>query len=271
MDIVTPSFRSEFRALFPGGGTDGGLLEMGEQLKNTNSEAVYYDFSKASMSIAQLKAKMRGLVNIIWINGWIESVSRHGLGNFDLVVATGVLHHLKNPQKGLSMLHDIQFEHGGAKFMVYGKNGRTGVYIVQELLRKINSQSQSLDNEIHSANVILEILPKSHWFHHIVFTETKVDGNAGIYDLLLHKRDVAYSNRELHIWLEKGGYNFVDFVLSTDSIKVSLKHRNLNAFKQLYDKLLRLNIRAQQRVGEIIWGRAFKQNFYASKQRSNEK
>ena len=243
---------------------------MGEQLKDTNSETVYFDFSNSSMSIAQSRVKMRGSLNIIWITGWIESIPRHGLGNFDFVLSTGVLHHLKNPQKGLSLLNDIQFEHGGAQFMVYGKYGRTGIYQIQELMRRINGQSESMDNELHSANVVLEILSEKHWFRHFKFTDTETFGNNGIYDLLLHKRDVSFSIRQLHMWLEGGGYNFVDFINSEDRINLSLKGRKLKALKLLYNKLLKMNICAQQRISEIIWGKGFKQEMMASKQRNSK-
>ena len=219
------------------------------------------------MSISQSKAKMRGSLNIVWINDWLESTLRHGLGKFDLIVCTGVLHHLKNPQKGLSMLNDMEFEHGGAQFMVYGKYGRTGVYQVQELLRNINQQSQSIDDELTSANVILEILPVNHWFHHFTFADTEIFENGGIYDLLLHKRDVSYSIRELHNWLGNGGYNFVDFSQDQDRTNLSLKGRKLTAWKLLYKKLIRINICTQQQISEAIWGRVFQQYFYASKQR----
>jgi SAM-dependent methyltransferase len=239
---------------------------MGEQLKHTNSETVYFDFSNSSMQIAQSRAKMRGSLNIIWIIGWIESISRHGLGNFDFVLSTGVLHHLKNPQKGLNMLNDIQLEHGGASFMVYGKYGRTGIYHLQELMRKINGPSQSMDNELHSANVILEILSEKHWFHHFTFTDTETFGNNGIYDLLLHKRDRSYSIQELHLWLERGSYNFVEFLRSEDTTNLSLKGRKLKALKLLYNKLLKMNICEQQRISEVIWGKVFKQEIFASKQ-----
>ena len=230
-----------------------------------NSETVYFDFSKSSMSIAQARVKMRGSLNIIWIIGWIESISRYGLGNFDFILCTGVLHHLKNPQIGLRLLNDVQFEHGGGNFMVYGKYGRTGVYQLQELMRTINGQSQSMDDELQSANVILEILPEKHWFHHFYISDVTM-GNIGIYDLLLHKRDVSYSIRELHMWLERGGYNFVEFLRPEDRTNLSLKGRKLKGLKLLYNKLLKLDICVQYRISEVIWGKVFKQDIFASKQ-----
>ena len=96
---------TQFRVLVPGGGTDGGVPFMAEQINDTNSEVVYYDFSKTSMSITQSKIKTRqSLQVVVWIIDWIESIPRLGLGKFDFSLSTGVLHHLKIPQKGLNIV-----------------------------------------------------------------------------------------------------------------------------------------------------------------------
>ena len=137
---------------------------MAEQLNHTTSEAVYVDFSTASMSIAQARVAMRRSTQIVWATDWIESIPKLGLGRFDFVQCTGVLHHLKSPQKGLNVLKDAQVANGGASLMVYGKYGRTGVYQVQALLRTINTHRQTMDEELGNANHILHILPKYHGF-----------------------------------------------------------------------------------------------------------
>ena len=63
-------------------------------------------------------------------------------------VSTGVLHHLKIPQKGLNIVNEAQLEHGGAEFMVYGKIGRASVYMMQKLLRIVNHKEQVVSGEI---------------------------------------------------------------------------------------------------------------------------
>ena len=68
-----------------------------EQLRHTNAEIIYLDFSLTSMNISQRRARTRKLENIIWIHGWIEDVRYLGLGLFHELQSTGVLHHLKNP------------------------------------------------------------------------------------------------------------------------------------------------------------------------------
>ena len=83
MGYVFP--RSEFRTIHPGGGTDGGLLYMAEQLNHTDSETVYVDFSLTSMSIAKARAVVRKLSKTVWVVDWIESIPRLGIGTFDFV------------------------------------------------------------------------------------------------------------------------------------------------------------------------------------------
>ena len=107
---------------------------MAEQLNHTNSEVVYFDFSRTSMSIAQYRTKMRGWLKIVWVMDWIESIPRLGLGNFDFVVSTGVLHHLKSSQNGLNIISGLQQANGGAEIMVYGTYGRTPIYWIQKLV-----------------------------------------------------------------------------------------------------------------------------------------
>ena len=175
---------------------------MEEQLNHTNSETVYLDFSSVSLNIAQARAVGRRLSKVIWISDWLESIPRLGVGLFDFVQCSGVLHHLKGPQRGLNTLKDAQLRTGGASLMVYGKYGRIGVYYIQDLLRIINKYWETIDEEVKVAKSILEILPGDNWFQTTRFISRKGMENTKIYDLLLHKRDVSYSVSELYSWLQ---------------------------------------------------------------------
>ena len=48
----------------------------------------------------------------------------------------GVLHHLENPKLGLNVLKNVLKDDGFMSIMVYGKYGRTGVYQMQDLMKK---------------------------------------------------------------------------------------------------------------------------------------
>ena len=211
---------------------------------------------------------MRGWLKIVWVIDWIESIPRLGIGRFDLVASTGVLHHLKNPQKGLSIVSNTQLPHGGAEFMVYGTYGRTPLYWLQTVLRIINEREQNLDEELKNAKHILEILPANHHFHAGDFKDHKTMGNVGIYDLLLHKRDVSYTTTSLYQWLQKSGYNAVDFTSPDITIPISLKATIEE--KWLLEKINRLSNSFLYEVGEIVFGHITRQDIYASKIRNSE-
>ena len=241
---------------------------MAEQLNHTDSEVVYFDFSRTSMSIAQYRAKFRGGLKIVWVIDWIESIPRLGLGAFDLVVSTGVLHHLKSPQNGLNIVNDAQLPHGGAEFMVYGTYGRIPIYWIQNVLRILNEREQVIEAELNNAKHILEILPKDHFFHANEFGDHKTMGNIGIYDLLLHKRDVSFTTRSVYQWLQKAGYNVVDFSHPENVIPITLKSSMEE--KWLYDKIHRSDLQIVYEIGEIIYSRIIKQDLYVSKKLNSE-
>ena len=153
---------------------------MAEQLNHTDSEAIYFDFSKMSMSIAQHRSKFRGWMKIAWVNDWIESIPRLGLGNFDFVVSTGVLHHLKNPQNGLKIINDAQLPNGGAYIMVYGWYGRIPIYWIQTVLKMLSERENDINDELKNAKHILDILPEHHFFHTENVIDHKIMGDVGV-------------------------------------------------------------------------------------------
>ena len=241
---------------------------MAEQLNHTNSEVVYMDFSTTSMKIAQYKAKVRGWLKIVWVRDWIESIPRLGLGNFDLAVSTGVLHHLKNPQKGLSTVSDVQLPHGGADIMVYATYGRTSLYWIQRLLRMLNDREHIIDEELKNAKHILQVLPDDHFFHLGEYSDHKTMGNVGVYDLLLHKRDISYTSTSFYQWAKQSGYSVIDATYPENAIRVSLK--SIIDEKWLLDKLNRLSMPDRYEIGEIIDGQIKKHHSYVSKKHDSE-
>ena len=249
--------------LVPGGGTKGGYF-MSEQLNHTqNSEIVYIDFSMTSMSIAQLKIKIRKTSNVVWVISWLEAIPLHGIGIFDYIFCTGVLHHLKDPQTGLRIIKNVQpTKGGGGAIMVYGKYGRAGIYQIQHLLRTTNEKEATMTEQILNAKKILDSLPNNHWFAHRNSSDIQSMGDIGIYDLLLHKRDVAYSIKDLYEWVEKSSYYVIDFSLAELRIKLSsrLQFRD----KALYQSIIKIRLFYQQWITELIHGNVEKQEIYVS-------
>jgi len=51
---------------------------------------------------------------------------------FDLIVCTGVLHHLVDPEVGLRALRSVLKQDGAMYLMLYAPYGRTGVSMIQD-------------------------------------------------------------------------------------------------------------------------------------------
>ena len=96
------SFKNNFRALVAGGGTGDATIFLAEQLRATNAQIVHLDMSQASIAIAQQRAKIRGLANITWVHDSLLNLPMLGLGEFDYINCSGVLHHLADPDAGFA-------------------------------------------------------------------------------------------------------------------------------------------------------------------------
>ncbi len=127
--------------------------------------------------------------------------------SFDLIVCTGVLHHLPNPDAGLKALADVLDPSGSMAIMLYGKAGRAGVYLVQDILRRLGAGPNA--EGLGMARELLKFVP-SH--HYLVSTTGKLPNDladdAGIVDMLLHPQDRAYSVPEIMEFVEAAGLIF---------------------------------------------------------------
>ena len=237
-------------------------------MNHTNAEIVYLDFSLTSTKIAQRRARFRSLQNIIWVRSWIEDVRFLGLRLFHELQSTGVLHHLKNPSYGLNTLKDVLVEKGKMNLMVYARYGRTAVYHMQHLMKMINTHEKSeIKTELKSTKHILEVLPNDNWFYLNNFVYDLSHGDVGIYDLLLHKRDVSYSFETLFGWISNAGLQYVEF----DDYFPRYLLKPQHVFRDDKMKKIQSNLSIQKALHacEIIQGQVIKHSFYASKTNDN--
>jgi len=205
-------FRNGFRALVAGAGTGDTTIYLAEQLRASNAEIVHLDLSAASTAIARRRAAIRQLDNIVWRQESLLDLPRLGLGKFDYINCSGVLHHLADPDAGLRALLTALAPDGALGMMVYATYGRTGVYQMQELLRRINAGSESMERRLDNARQVLATLPPTNWFaraESLIADHRR--GDAGIYDLLLHAQDRSYTVEQLYAWLHDGHHLHIEF------------------------------------------------------------
>src|SRR3954466_5183914 len=97
---------------------------------NPDCHVVGIDISEASLAHQRLLKELHGLGNLELRKVPLEQAGELER-SFDLVVSTGVLHHLPDPDKGLRSLRDVLAPHGVMSLMLYGHYGRLGVYMLQ--------------------------------------------------------------------------------------------------------------------------------------------
>jgi len=125
---------------------------------------------------------------------------------FDLIVCTGVLHHLPDPDLGLRALHDVLRPNGAMHLMVYARYGRSGIYMMQDYCRLLGIGTSN--NDLRDLGATLEALPANHPMSNLVRREKEFHRPETMADALLHPRDRAYTVPELYAWLERCGMSF---------------------------------------------------------------
>ena len=210
-------FRTGFRVLVAGGGTGDSTIYLAEQLRNLAGEVVYLDLSAASLAVARERAAIRGLTNIRWVNDSILNLPALGLGKFDYISCTGVLHHLESTESGLGLLADTLREDGVILLMLYGRYGRRSVYDMQALLRAYLPAEADIGEKVRLTRQLLAALPASNSFIREFDKwrrEISADGfgDAGLYDLLLHSQDRCFDVPELYQLAATAGLDLLGFV-----------------------------------------------------------
>lgn len=199
-----------FRALVAGGGAGDALIMLAQKLtdRKTPHELVYLDMSAASRKVAEARAAARGLTHIEFVTD--DLMTAPDRGPFDYVDCAGVLHHLAEPQTGFDALAAALGEGGGIGAMVYAPHGRTGVYPLQGALAALTA-GETPEGQVAVAKDVLKALPKTNWLAHNRFVNDHLNGDAGLYDLLLHARDRPYEASEVAASLSAAGLTLVSF------------------------------------------------------------
>ncbi len=203
-----------FRALIAGGGTGDATIMLASQLaaRAIEAEIIHLDISAASLAIAGARAATRKLDGIEFVQASLSDLAALGLGGFDYIDCCGVLHHLEAPGEVLRELAATLKPGGGIGLMLYGRLGRTGVYEAQSLLRLLAGDLAD-QARIDGAHALLKDLPPTNWLKRNSHVgDHRNTGDAGIYDLLLHRRDRAYMVDEIFALAAAAGFRITGFI-----------------------------------------------------------
>lgn len=208
-------FGKGVRVLVAGAGTGDSAIWLAHQLRETPSEIVALDLSTASLAVAEARAGMRGLDNIRWVNASLLDLPKLGLGTFDYISCLGVLHHLPDPEAGLAALTSVLAADGGLTLMLYGIHGRSHIYAMQDVLRRLSAGIEDREARLALARNILAALPPTNPFRlregwtNIQQAYLKDDTN--LWDTLLHEQDQAYTASGVRALLATSGLSLQAF------------------------------------------------------------
>ena len=262
------SFDDGFRVLVAGGGTGDGTVFLAEQLRGLGAEVVHLDVSRAAMEIARERVRLRQLTNVAFVEASLLDAPRLGLGRFDYINCCGVLHHLPDPEHGLDALLNVLSPDGALGILLYAQYGRTGVYQLQSLLRLLGEPTDTDELRIDMARATLGALPRSNWFlrGEELHQDHRMGGDAGLYDLLLHPQDRAYTVPEIYDWFAKRcGLTVIWSDWHRGRLPYELETYFSTAAPALQARAARLDSRTQAAAAELVSGAIITHSFYATR------
>jgi SAM-dependent methyltransferase len=198
---------------------------------NPSAKIVATDVSRPSLDHQQYLKDKHGLKNLELQLLPIEDLAALGR-DFDLVVSTGVLHHLADPRQGMAALAGCLRPDGVVSAMVYGRYGRIGVDLLASVFSQLGLGQD--DSSVKTVRETIAVLPPDHPVRSYLKFAWDLRSDAGVVDTFLHGRQRSYSVEEcvdlvmssglvFQEWFFKSGYYPHEGFALPDTLSSALK------------------------------------------------
>ena len=181
--------------------------------KNANILAV--DLSKSSLGYAKRKTDELGLKNIEYIHADILQLNKLNT-KFDIIESGGVLHHMKDPIRGLKVLVDILEPHGFLKLGLYSETARRHVVEARKFIKKKNYKNTSKDIKICRQDIINK---KANPLMQKLFISTDFYSTSNVRDLLFHVQEYRFTIPKISKILKDLNLEFLGFFFIDPLVK----------------------------------------------------
>ena len=199
--------RADLDILIAGCGTNQAAVFA---FNNPEAAVTAIDVSKTSLEHTEYLKMRHGLDNLTIKRLPIEEAGSLGQ-TFDLIVSTGVLHHLADPQAGMDALAPLLREDGVMAVMLYATYGRQGVEMMQDIFRELELGQTS--RSIQKVREAVAMTPANHPIRSYLEIAPDLNFDAGAVDTFLHGRDRDYTVAQCIELVESGGLVFQDMFL----------------------------------------------------------
>jgi hypothetical protein len=113
---------------------------------------------------------------------------------------------MRDPEEGLRALASVLAEHGAMVLMLYGATRRVGVYLLQDVFRRLGLRQ--VPEDVALIRDTMEALPPYHYLHFYRQVAPDLAHDSGIVDTFLHPQDRAYTVPEVLDLVRRGGLAF---------------------------------------------------------------
>ena len=192
------------KVLIAGCGTGRQAISTAKRFQNCQVEAI--DLSLTSLSYAKRKTTELGISNINYSQADIMTLANHS-SRYDLIECVGVLHHLKEPEVGWSILVKLLKDGGLMKVGLYSRSARKEIRYIRESTPELDDLKtietlRGVRNRLNGSNR-LELNWLSHspdWFN-----------ASGFRDLIMHEHETQFNLLEIKQCLMELGLRFCGF------------------------------------------------------------
>lgn len=157
---------------------------------NPDARVVAIDVSQPSLDHQQHLKDKYGLSNLELRLLPIEELPTLGF-DFDLIVSTGVLHHMEDPLAGMQALAACLRPNGAIGVMLYAKYGRFGLDLLESVFRDMGLRQD--DASLKVVREMISLLPQNHPARSALTLIRNSQDDAVLVDTFLHGRARSYT------------------------------------------------------------------------------
>jgi SAM-dependent methyltransferase len=160
---------------------------------NRAAKVVAVDVSQSALDHQQYLKDKHGLYNLELHLLPIEELSALQR-DFDLIVSTGVLHHMADPLTGMKALASCLRRDGAIGVMLYAKYGRIGVELLESVFRDMGLSQD--DASVQLVKDAISVLPADHPVRNYLKVARDFQTDGALVDTFLHGRERSYTVEE---------------------------------------------------------------------------
>ena len=207
--------RGPLQCLDAGCGRAGGTLGAATTQPDVQFTAV--DINRVALAEAANRARQLGLKNIRFQEVDLTTLEHLDVpeGGYDVIVSSGVLHHLASPDEGLRQLRRVLAPHGVISLMVYGTHGREPLYRMVRAIDLLVPRDRPITERLAVARTLAREMPAEALR---VGPVTLNDGipDSEFVDRYLNVNETSYDVATLWGLLERHGLGFLRWVVPVD-------------------------------------------------------